>query len=218
MKYDLIIVAKSNRPELVRLTTNCIASARRDGADMKVIVVETAPVSINYDATVLHYEGPFCYNRALNLGLSKAEGDVHILANNDLIFHEGWSVIGQQMKDNGYDSACALSQDPRQRIYERGDHLYPGFTIGYHVGGWCIFITKEGLKAIGGKLDESFEFWYSDNMYAEQIQKAGLKHALFCNVRIDHITSATLRTIPPREQRKYSFRATQTFNNRGHAT
>ena len=83
MYYDLIIVSQS-KGELIQMTENCIASARQDG-DLNVIVVETGD-PYPYDAQIIKYEGEFNYNRALNLGLDHAKGDVHILANNDLVF------------------------------------------------------------------------------------------------------------------------------------
>lgn len=205
MKYDLIIVARSNRSDLKQITQRCIDSARADGADMKVIVVETG-VRYNYtgvDETIL-YNGELCYNRCLNEGLARAEGDVHILANNDLVFHPGWSVIGDLMFANDIHSASVLSNDYRQRAFERGNHYYLGYSIGQYLTGWLIFATHECILKIG-RLDESVDFWYSDNVYAEQLQRAGIKHALFCNVFVEHITSATLRTVSTRNKRKYLF-------------
>lgn len=211
MKYDLIIIASSTDEELRRVTQQCINSARGDGdADINIILVETSSKIYHYNGinTTLHYKDKFNYNRALNLGLTKAKGDVYVLANNDIIFHNGWSRIGYYMEANGYLSASALSQDMRQKYFTRGDYLYEGYSIGSHVTGWCIFTTPECIKRIGGRLNETFEFWYSDNVYADQLQAAGIKHALFCNIFVDHITSMTLRTVSYQTQRKFSYGST----------
>ena len=205
MTYDLIIVSKSISQELIDITTNCIVSARQDG-DLNVIVVETGGVKVTYDANVMYYQGLFNYNRALNLGLMYAKGDIYILANNDIYFHKGWSQIGDQMKQYGFDSASALSNDKRQRAFKKEDCIYEGYNIGVHITGWCIFVTKEAIKKIS-KLDESFDFWYSDNVYADQLKTNGHHHGLVCNVRVDHITSQTLKTLPFRDQRRYSVNA-----------
>lgn len=194
------------------MTENCIASARRE-CDVNVIVVETNTVKVEYDADILYYTDLFNYNRALNLGLTHARGDIHILANNDIIFRAGWSKTGQAMKQYGYDSASVLSQDVRQRGFERGEIVYEGFVVGTHLVGWCIFVTKECIAKIGG-LDESFDFWYSDNIYADQLMANGLKHCLYCGAEVDHITSQTLKTLPFREQRKYSLSAKNRYNAR----
>ena len=109
MTYDLIIVSKSDS-DLIQMTEQCIASACQDGADLNVIVIETGnPYKYDVDK-IIEYNGEFNYNRALNIGLKYAKGDVHILANNDLIFHKGWSRIGDMMKEYGYHSASALNQ------------------------------------------------------------------------------------------------------------
>lgn len=204
MKYDLIIVSKSSE-QLKKVTQKCIDTARQDDCDLNVIIVETGERT-EYDGAneIIMYRGEFNYNRALNTGLQKVKGDIHILANNDLLFHRGWSKIGKAMIDNNFPSASALSQDPRQKGYQRGDWIYEGYVVGRELTGWCIFVTKNCIKQIG-KLDESVHFWYSDNIYADQLMCAGIRHGLFCNVQIDHITSATLRTVSGKEQRNLSF-------------
>jgi len=203
--YDLIIISKSINQNLIDITNNCIISARQD-CDLNVIVVETGGVKVKYDANVMYYQGLFNYNRALNFGLMYTKGDVHILANNDIIFHKGWSRIGKEMKEYGFDSASALSNDTRQRTFKREDCIYEGYNIGVHVTGWCIFVTKEAIQKIG-KLDETFDFWYSDNVYVDQLKSHGLHHGLFCNIYVDHLTSMTLKTLSMKDQRRYSVNA-----------
>src|SRR5665648_800354 len=105
MTYDLIIVSQSS-PDLIHMTQNCIDSALADTKDINVILVESGqPYKYENVNKFIEYNGVFNYNRALNLGLKHAKGDVHILANNDLIFKPGWSKIGELMKLNGYHSA-----------------------------------------------------------------------------------------------------------------
>lgn len=207
MKYDLIIIAKSSSKELIRLTQNCIDSARKDDIRLNIIIVETSGCVVKYDMVnqIVKYEGEFNYNRALNLGLKYVIGDIHILANNDIVFMPGWSKIGDYMLWNNYESGCALSESPIHNGFRKGDYVYEGYEIGKHVTGWCIFCTKKCIELIGGKLDESFDFWYSDNVYADQLIREGIKHGLFCNVQVNHVTSATLKTMPPALQRKYSY-------------
>jgi hypothetical protein len=212
VKYDLIIVSKTVNKNLHQMTENCIASARKE-CDVNVIVVETNNIKVEYDAEIIYYNGQFSYNRALNQGLAHAKGDIHILANNDILFREGWSKTGYVMKQYGYDSASVLSQDARQRGFERGELVYEGFIVGTHLVGWCIFVTKECIAKIG-KLDDSFDFWYSDNVFADQLISHGLKHCLYCGAQVDHITSQTLRTLPYRDQRKYSLHAKNRYNAR----
>jgi hypothetical protein len=197
--YDLIIISQTS-PSFIQMTQNCINSALADTKDVNVILVESGQSHL-YDNvnTFVEYTGEFNYNRALNLGLQYVKGDIYILANNDLIFRPGWSKIGDLMRLNGYHSASAISKGSR---YPAGEFLYEGYDIGSVLNGWCIFIDKYCLDKIG-QLDETCLFWYSDNLYACQIKSAGIKHALFCNCQIDHITSQTLRKQDHQIQRQY---------------
>lgn len=200
MKYDLIIVSQS-KGELIAMTERCIESTRQDDADLNIILIETSGNHYDYDVDkILMYEGEFNYNRALNLGLQHVKGDVHILANNDLIFYSGWSVIGELMQSNGYHSASALSQDVKG--FKRGYFVYEGYEIGKHVTGWCLFMDRHCHAEIG-KLDETCSFWYSDNLYACQLKAEGIRHGLFCNIQIDHITSRTLHKQSSSVQRRF---------------
>jgi glycosyltransferase involved in cell wall biosynthesis len=201
MTYDLIIVTQS-KGNLIQMTQNCIDSARLDSVDLNIIIVETGhPYKYDVDK-IIEYNGVFNYNRALNLGLKHAIGDIHILANNDIIFHKGWAKIGDLMTFHNYHSASALSQDPRQKDFQRGDFVYEGYIVGMHIAGWCIFVDNYCLNKIG-LLDESVAFWYSDDLYACQIRKAGIIHGLFCNVHVDHVTSQTLITQNRNIQHQY---------------
>jgi GT2 family glycosyltransferase len=84
------------------------------------------------------------------------------------------------------------------------DNIYEGYYIGTLLTGWCIFVTRSCIEKIGS-LDETYSFWCSDNAYADQLKAHGIRHGLFCNVRVDHLTSATLKTLPVRKQRKYAY-------------
>lgn len=197
MNYDLIIVSQST-PALIPITEQCIESARQDGADINVIVIETGnPYKYNVDK-IIEYNGEFNYNRALNIGLKYVKNEIHILANNDLIFHPGWSVIGDYMKVNGYHSASVLEG---MQQFER-NKVYDSYAIENGVNGWCIFLDNYCLDKIG-QLDETVSFWFSDNLYALQIKAEGIKHGLFTNVQVDHIRSQTLNKQPIRKQRYY---------------
>jgi hypothetical protein len=202
MNFDLIIVSKSENSRLRQITQNCIDSARQD-CELNVILIETSGSRVEYHLvnTYVQYEGPFNYNHALNEGLQFANRDIHILANNDLIFHKGWSKIGEVMTDYGFDSASVLSNDRRQKGFKRGEYIYEGYNVGSLLTGWLIFVTKNCIAKIG-KLGEEHEFWYSDNIYADQLKRAGIKHILYCGAQVDHLESATLRTLSYKEQKR----------------
>lgn len=191
ISYDLVMVVASKDAELVRMTQTAINSCVAEG-DVNVIIVETHKVhKYEHANTIIEYNEPFCYNRCLNYGIKEGKNDIVILANNDLYFEKGWSTIGSTMMTNDYLSASALSTDPRQRSFKRGDYAYEGYIVGYHLTGWCIFAQRK-LFDIIGKIDERVNFWYSDNLYAEQLKAKKISHALICNVTVLHYTSRTL--------------------------
>ena len=200
MTYDLIIVSKSIH-SLIQVTKNCIKSARQDDVKLNVIIVESGQL-IKYDAdTIIEYKGNFNYNRALNMGLKYATSDIQILANNDIIFHKGWSRIGDLMQVNEYLSASAMSNAAQYRRFKKGMFAYEGYRIGYEMAGWCIFTQKKLWKEIK-KLDERHTFWFSDNAYADQLKQKGIKHALICCVQVDHLESTTFRRMDRVTQRR----------------
>ena len=210
MTYDLIIVSQSNG-NLSQITQQCIDSARQDGAELNIIVVETGnPYKYDVDK-IIEYNGMFNYNRALNLGLKYVKNEVHILANNDLIFQPGWSKIGELMKLNGYHSASAISSGMTH--LQKGDFVYEGYEIEQILTGWCIFADRYCIEKIG-KLDESVSFWFSDNLYALQIKEAGIKHGLFANCQVDHLVSQTLKRQPHRIMRQYQMGELHKFDER----
>lgn len=211
MSYDLIIVAQSSG-NLINITQRCIDTARADGADMNVIIVETGqPYKYEGADKFIEYNGEFNYNRALNMGLKYVQNEVHILANNDLIFHPGWSKIGELMKVNDYHSASCVSGDMLH--YKNGNFIYEGYDVEYILTGWCIFVDRYCIEQID-RLDETVSFWFSDNLYACQIRAAGIHHGLFANCRIDHMVSQTLRKQSSRIQRQYQLGEFHKFKNR----
>lgn len=203
MTYDLIVISASRDRDLVRNTQQTIDSCISEGT-VNVILVETYKkheyLNVN---TYVMYEGEFNYNRALNEGLKHRKSDIQILANNDIIFFPGWSKIGDIMKANDYLSASALSNDIRQKNFLRGDWAYEGYTIGFQLCGWCIFTDKSIWDKIG-KLSEDHAFWFSDNVYAEQLKAVGIVHALICSVKVNHLGSETLKKIDRKLQVQYT--------------
>ena len=186
------MVAASKDKSLIEMTQRAIDSCLRDNADVNVILVETyAKVRYRGVNNFVLFNGEFNYNRCLNEGLKYRTGDIQILANNDIIFEPGWSEIGEIMKENDIISASALSSGRQHYGIAKGYQAYRGYNISLFFTGWCIFQHKSVWDKIE-KLDERYEFWYSDNVHAAQLQQAGIEHWLICAVQVNHITSQTL--------------------------
>lgn len=212
MTYDLIIISASLDKECISNTQNTINTAIADSKKVNVIVVETFKKhEYNHVNQYVIYEGEFNYNHALNEGLKYRKSEFQILANNDILFKPGWSRIGHIMRTNEYLSASALSNDFRQRCFQRGSFAYEGYTIGFQLAGWCIFTDKKLWDKIG-TLDEKHMFWFSDNVYAEQLKAKNIKHALICSVQVDHLGSRTLKKQDSKTQLLYTFQERKELN------
>ena len=146
---------------------------------------EFADVSSNADVVLLQTK-PFCYNKCLNDGFKYTEADWICFANNDVEFLPGWADI---IKFD-YDS---MSPQNVGWMYHKDLGVDPieGFGIGVHITGWCIIAKRETIEKIGG-FDVDVDFWCSDNIYAEQLDFHGLKHALIPTSHVKHVASQTL--------------------------
>jgi GT2 family glycosyltransferase len=71
-----------------------------------------------------------------------------------------------------------------------------GYQVSWLFAGWCFVIDT---KQVGFDFDESCDFWYSDNIVAEQLRRAGIKHILVPDSVVDHIESQTINTLPRKE-------------------
>lgn len=196
VNFDFIIVSNSLTPEFFQITKNCIDSIY-DTANIympNVIVVEQNKEVKHDRAITVHYDFDFNYNKCLNLGLKHSASKYKALCNNDLIFQENWCqdiLVGFNM---GFGSLSPYCLNSHKKKFPVGSHIMTGSRVEYELAGWCIFVTDETINKIG-KLDEGVVFWYSDNIYAEQISVREIKHGLVCSSFVTHIESQTLSRI-----------------------
>jgi len=179
------------------LLENCITSLRSSEPSIKfnIIVVESGDkhISCGQDLTIAFDLDEFCYNHALNQGLAYSDSEWIILANNDLIFKPGFMqeiLLAHAMRPD------IMSFSPWNSMWAWHERIFPnpmpireGYRTGHELTGWCIIAKREIFSAI--ILSEEVNFWYSDNIYADALIDAGLKHALVSNSKVDHIVSQT---------------------------
>ena len=97
------------------------------------------------------------------------------------------------MAENNLLSASPLC--PRtQQAWANGDPVEYGYSNGHHLSGWCI-MTNRKLYDIIGAINDEFPFWFADNVYAEQLKRYGVRHALVKTSWVDHKGGKTLRTV-----------------------
>jgi hypothetical protein len=202
--YDLIIVSKSDKEKYQRLTQQTINTclSTSEGIKVNVIVVETSGKlfpyrNVNYN---ILYTEEFNYNRCLNFGIKKARYNIHMLANNDLIFKEGWASTGLIMQKNKVHSTCLLGQSTQGGYLP--NKIYEGYEINREIAGWLIFITRDLFKRMG-QLPESSRFWYSDDNYVERLKEMNVKHYLMTHARVEHLCSQTFNELDQETYWKY---------------
>lgn len=199
MRIDIIIIADSTLPELRTLTQDAINSVHTssDGLFFDVMVIETSKETIDYvGSTVIKNPYPeFNYNQLLNLGINLTGNQFIFLCNNDILFHKGIvERIIERMGDKYY-SASPYTKNYHEVKYPTGDWIREGYRIGHELTGWCICINRKIIRYIG-LLREDCQFWYSDHVYAEQLQRAGLKHIFVGDAYIEHLQSRTIDQEP----------------------
>jgi hypothetical protein len=188
---DIVFVTNSKKAYLWAMTRNAIRTAK-EGAGMqvgKVVVVEECRYARPQPGTkTLYYDFEFNYNKCLNLGFSLCNSKYIAFCNNDLYFHKNWARNAVRViKGREF---LSVSPSPK--------NIYGGLQVGYTVGkqllGWCIIVDRVVIETIGG-FDDPVRFWYSDDVYAEQLKAAGIKHALVGDSLVRHLKSVSLQKV-----------------------
>ena len=199
MKHvDVVIISWAKDEDLLQVTKDGLNSLFDSEQEIAfhAYVVESNK-EINYDEynsnqsihtiKTIHTDLPFGYHRYLNLGRREGDSPYVVLCNSDLTYEKGWAmeIIRAMDFDSKYLSAspwCPQTQGPNSELV---DQIFEGYRVRGELAGWCIFQQRSIYDRIN-ELDEQFEFWYCDNDYSIQIEKAGIKHCLVCNSVVNH--------------------------------
>lgn len=192
----VVIPSKTNMINKDMLET-CIASLRTSEPSIKfdVIVVESGSTHFDcgQDLTIDFDQDEFCYNHAMNQGLAECKNEWMIFANNDLIFKQGFMheiLLAHAMRpDIKSFSPWNSMWGWHERIFPDRMAIREGYRTGHELTGWCIIAKREIFETVS--FSENVNFWYSDNVYADALIDAGLKHALVADSKVDHICSQT---------------------------
>jgi GT2 family glycosyltransferase len=208
---DIIFVADTSKHSLYVMTHLAIRTCLRSEPGMKlnIIVVDGNKHAGGFESTkTIIYDGAFNYNHCLNIGLQYSTAPYVALCNNDLLFSPNWLTNVIKYMEKGYHSASPFHRQTTRKGAQEG------YRIEKEVLGWCIVCTRELIDKIG-KLDETCSFWFSDNIYAEQIKKAGYKHILVYDSYVRHLESKTLsKATNHRELTKGQYKLFEQFLNK----
>ncbi len=191
MTFDVVILAYSISSETILLTEAALRSLRGAESTVKFhpVVVESGKF-YPYNSTQIFYpREPFNYNRACNLALRYTKNPYILFCNNDIIFKPGFAeVMLREFEEGTLSLSPCSSGKPGGRKW--------GYRIGHNgeVQGWCIGIDRR-LFTIIPEFDEGVDFWYSDHLYAEQLERNNIHHALVYGCGVYHLESRTLDSL-----------------------
>jgi len=184
---DIILVSNGRTKYLQNITKHAIESCKASSnlINFNFIIIEQDKKAEYEGANTIHYNFEFNYNKCLNLGLKYSTSKYVALCNNDLNFKFHWAENIILAMGDTY-----LSASPALRKMDKPPA--EGYTIGQHITGWCIVINRQLIDVIGG-FDEGVRFWYSDNIYGDQLKAKKIKHILVYNSSVQHLVSLTLK-------------------------
>lgn len=169
---------------------------------MKLSLIEIG----EYDKVINYHSAQYVgqkftgnYNESLNLGAKRASGDYLAFCNDDIITTSGWFDKLLPHFDK-YDSLSPHCPD-NPFWKEKPTGIVEGYEIGKILCGWCIVMHRKTYEKIGG-FDECVQFWYSDNIYADQLKYHGLRHALVTDSIVYHEGSKTLHKLSDSERKR----------------
>lgn len=188
----LIIPVYTVNEELVKMTDKCLTSIfRTTPPNVELIVVDDGspiPYKTNVGKLITRTENGG-YSKACNSALKEAKGDILIIGNNDLIFHENWLNELLFPLNVGYDVATCWSSDQKEKKIE--DRIQSGANFG------CLLaIIRKVYETIGG-FDEQFHGYFTDDDYHRRVIEAGFRIGKNCNMVIEHEAKATYSTVDP---------------------
>lgn len=176
------------------MTDRCLTSIiRTTPQDVEVIIVDDGspiPYKSNIGKLIALKENGG-YSHAVNSALEVAKGDVIVIGNNDLIFHENWLTELLFPLNIGYDVATCWSSD--QRDIKLEDKVEKNTVFG------CLLaMNRDVYEAIGG-FDEQFRGYFSDDDYRRRVIDEGFSIGKNCDMVIQHEAKATYLVSDPED-------------------
>lgn len=164
-----------------------------NGSSRSETITELRDIESSGEAIVVWNGENLMFTRGVNAGLAKAGGDPIILLNPDCEVTPGWleALLSVAAKP-GVGIVGPVMVDERGVVVHggaRGDGSHDGFGEKYRpdgcwaqerehdgwITGACLLITRSALEAVGGKLDERYQHYFSDKKLCEAVRAAGYR-------------------------------------------
>jgi len=218
MIFDVILLAYSKTTKYKQITVDCIKSIKKAKNDIKIniIVLESFDIDVKFKNTTTYFyqHGDFNYNESMNKGFSLSTSDYVFFCNNDLEFTDGWADECYKVFRMGYKSLSPYCPVSHPQHFKDGNFIQVGYQVGVNIPGWCIGVERKMFKKLGG-FNTAVDFWYSDNIYAEQLKIGGIKHALVCSAFVKHLDfgSKTLNSLTNKERARLTSKQRKKYIN-----
>jgi hypothetical protein len=192
-----VIIPSLTTPEHKKMVKDCINSLRQSESQhhFNVILIESSQSirELGQNQT-LKAPVPFNYNKALDSGIKISNSEWVVMANNDLLFEKNWfSEIlkaSQERPDIKSFSSWNNIGGWHQTRMPQCEDIREGYGIGYELCGWILAIRRSDYLKLN--IVNDVAFWCSDNVYSDELQRVGFKHALVKKSVVNHLTSKTL--------------------------
>lgn len=192
---DVVILSNASTPQLQYATQQTIDTCRAgaNSLPLGIAVMEQAEGIVYKRAATLYTPEPFNYNRFANRGAARGSAPWILIANNDLVFRDGWLHNLLAASHPLVSPKC-----PRDKRQSDITENTIGGTTGRHLSGWCFMISRDLWERIGG-FDEDVTFWCSDDVVIEQAKAHGVQPMLVPSAVVEHEQSVTLKTRPDQD-------------------
>lgn len=187
---DVVMLSRAPTKELWGMTQraidSCIAGA--NSLPVNVIVLEQEAVEYR-NAKTIHMPEEFNYNAFANRGAELGFAEWIMVANNDLVFSDGWlhHLLAA-------DHPVVSPRCPRDLRQAHVTTNTIGSNTAEHFSGWCFMIKRSLWHDIGG-FDEDVAFWCSDDAVIQQVLAQATPPMLVPDSVVQHLGSVTLKQV-----------------------
>lgn len=191
---SLIIPVYAVNKRLVDITDRCLTSVlHTTPQDIELIVVDdgSQPPYHAHIGRLITLDDNGGYVQAVNTGMEAATGDIIILGNNDLTFHENWLPELLFPLNVGFDIATCWTSDQHNIKLED--------KIESHAKFGAIFAMTRDVYETVGEFDDQFRGYFSDTDYRRRAIEYGFRIGKNLSLVIEHEAKATYSVTDPRD-------------------
>jgi len=191
-RISVIIPVYIANKNLKQMTDECVSSffATTPSSSVELIIVDDGspePYELARNGKVVHMDENSGYSRAVNTGLQAAQGEILVIGNNDLTFHQNWLTELLFPLYVGYDIATCWSSDQLDR------HLAEKLERDAKFG--CLLaMTRHAYETLGG-FNEAFRGYFTDLDMWKRAQQKQIAVARNNSMVIEHKAKATYQVV-----------------------